>query len=447
MLFRDRTQAGYELGRRLSDLRGQDVVVVGLPRGGVVVAYQVARALGAPLDVIVVRKLGVPVQPELAMGAIAEGDVRVVSDETRAVAGITPADLAMVEARERVELDRRVRRFRGSRPRIPLRGRTVVVVDDGIATGATASAACQAVRAAGAARVILAAPVAPAERIRWLRGDADEVITLAVPEEFFAIGSFYADFTQTSDEEVTGLLRRAVLTAPPPPAETARTAETGGRGHPELDVSIPLDTARLAGTLARPDRAHGLIVFAHGSGSSRHSPRNRYVAEVLGAAGFATLLLDLLVPDEEADRANVFDIGTLARRLVRVTRWLREEPAVARLPIGYFGASTGAAAALWAAGELGSQITAVVSRGGRPDLAGRRLTLVTSPTLLIVGERDELVLDLNRRAQSELRCENHLAVVPEATHLFTEPDALETVAALARDWFLHHLALVGHPGR
>ena len=182
-----------------------------------------------------------------------------------------------------------------------------------------------------------------------------------------------------------------------------------------------------------------MVVFAHGSGSSRHSPRNRQVASVLNGAGLGTLLVDLLTPEEEADRANVFDIGLLAGRLAGVTGWLRAQPAAARAAIGYFGASTGAAAALWAAAEPGAGIAAVVSRGGRPDLAHPRLAAVTAPTLLIAGGRDKVVLDLNRRAQAELRCRNHLAVVPGASHLFEEPGTLDTVAGLARDWFIRHL--------
>jgi putative phosphoribosyl transferase len=181
------------------------------------------------------------------------------------------------------------------------------------------------------------------------------------------------------------------------------------------------------------------VVFAHGSGSGRHSLRNRYVADVLNAAGLATLLFDLLTPEEELHRPNVFDIGLLARRLAGVTGWLRAQPRAAQAVIGYFGASTGAAAALWAAAQPGTDIAAIVSRGGRPDLARPRLAAVTAPTLLIVGGHDEVVLDLNRRAQAELRCENHLAVVPGATHLFQEPGTLAAAAGLARDWFVSHL--------
>jgi putative phosphoribosyl transferase len=181
------------------------------------------------------------------------------------------------------------------------------------------------------------------------------------------------------------------------------------------------------------------VLFAHGSGSSRHSPRNRYVATVLNEAGLGTLLLDLLTPEEEKDRANVFDVGLLARRLTEVTSWLRAQPPASQAAIGYFGASTGAAAALRAAAEPGADVAAVVSRGGRPDLAGPRLSAVTAPTLLIVGELDTTVLGLNRDAQAQLQCENKLAVIPGATHLFEEPGTLTTAAALATDWFATHL--------
>jgi putative phosphoribosyl transferase len=204
------------------------------------------------------------------------------------------------------------------------------------------------------------------------------------------------------------------------------------------DVTIPTGGVVLDGPFTVPATAGGIVVFAHGSGSSRHSPRNRFVAEVLNDAGLATLLFDLLTPAEEADRANVFDIPLLAGRLADATRWVRDEPANADLGIGYFGASTGAAAALWAAaGDPG--VAAVVSRGGRPDLAGPRLAAVTAPTLLIVGERDETVLALNREAQARLGGDSELAVVPGATHLFEEPGTLQTAAEWARDWLVRHL--------
>ena len=442
MTFTDRVDAGRRLATRLQHLRGDEVVVLGLPRGGVPVAYEVARALDAPLDVIVVRKLGVPFQPELGMGAIGEDGTRIINDEVVRLASVSERELAEVEARERAELERRAQRFRAGRPRAALEGRTVVVVDDGIATGSTALVACQIARAHGAARVVLAVPVAPPGWEVRLGAVADELVCLDTPEMFFAIGQFYADFSQTSDEEVIACLERAARPVP----EAAATSRTGG--DPPIrdeEVEVAAGPVRLGGHLTVPEGATGVVLFAHGSGSSRHSPRNHYVAAVLNEAGLATLLFDLLTVEEELDRANVFDISMLARRLVDVSGWLRAESDVAHLPVGYFGASTGAGAALWAAAELDGDIAAVVSRGGRPDLAGPRLAEVAAPTLLIVGGRDEMVLDLNRQAQALLRCENHLVVVPGATHLFEEPGTLRAAAELARDWFTSHLVAPRHP--
>lgn len=207
----------------------------------------------------------------------------------------------------------------------------------------------------------------------------------------------------------------------------------------DKEIRVAVGPASVAGQLTIPPHPKGVIVFAHGSGSSRHSPRNRYVAEILNTAGFATVLFDLLTPEEERNRSNVFDIGLLAHRLIHVTTWLAAQPDTASLPVGYFGASTGAGAALAAAAHPGIKVAAVVSRGGRPDLADGLLRKVEAPTLLIVGGHDEVVLQLNRKAQAAIPAECEVAVVPGATHLFEEPGTLEQVATLARDWFLGHL--------
>ncbi|MGY1782596.1 phosphoribosyltransferase family protein [Geodermatophilus sp. SYSU D01036] len=423
--FADRTDAGRRLAPRLEHLRGRDVVVLGLPRGGVPVAAEVARHLHAPLDVLVVRKLGVPARPELAMGAVGEGGVEVLNDDVLARAGVGPAELAAVERRERAEVGQRAVRFRGDRSPVPLTGRTAVVVDDGIATGATARAACRIARAHGAARVVLAVPACSPSTAERLRREVDELVVLTTPADFVAVGQVYDDFRAVPDDEVVALLRRIALR--------------------DEEVEVAAGTVRLAGRLSVPEHPLGLVVFVHGSGSSRHSPRNRYVAGVLQEAGLATLLFDLLTPAEEAHRANVFDVGLLAGRLAQVLAWLRERPGSRSLPVGLFGASTGAAAALWAAADPHVDVAAVVSRGGRPDLAGPRLGEVRAPTLLVVGSRDTVVLELNARAARRLRCEHHLAVVPGATHLFEEPGTLEAAAHLAREWFVAHLARAAQP--
>jgi putative phosphoribosyl transferase len=207
--FRNRREAGARLAAALDPLRDENPVVVGLPRGGVVVAAEVAEALDAPLDVIVVRKLGVPTQPELGMGAVGEDGVRVLTDTVLRVARVTPEQLAAVEARERAEVDRRAAAFRGGRPRVELADRTVIVVDDGIATGGTARAALEVARAHGARRVVLAVPVAPPDTLRELAPLADEVVCLESPTWFNAVGQWYDDFTQTTDADVVEILNRS----------------------------------------------------------------------------------------------------------------------------------------------------------------------------------------------------------------------------------------------
>jgi predicted phosphoribosyltransferase len=433
MPFLDRADAGRRLAgllaSQLTIAPGAGTVVLGLPRGGIPVAYEIARELGAPLDVILVRKVGLPAQPELAMGAIGEDGVRVVNEDVVQAERISGPQFTAVEEQERAELARRASRYRAGHPRIPLTGRTAIVVDDGIATGSTARAACQVARAHGAARVVLAVPVAPQASIDALASVADEVVCLEAPEPFLAIGQWYQDFAQTGDEVVVELLRGA---------------REGAGPQADRDVVVMAGLVPLPGRLIVPAGARGMVVFAHGSGSGRTSPRNMFVAGTLHVVGLGSLLFDLLTPEEEADRANVFDIGLLASRLAAATAWLRGQPGLAQIPVGYFGASTGAAAALRAAAggdqERGpSGVAAVVSRGGRPDLAGTALGAVRAPVLLLVGGLDDRVLELNEAARAQLPGDSQLVVIPGAGHLFAEPGTLEQVASLARDWFTRYL--------
>ena len=430
--YADRRGAGRELGERLSSLAIENPVVLGLARGGMPVAFEVARALRAPLDVLVVRKIGSPGNPELGIGAIAEGDVRVLNQKLVRELLVSAEELEAAIARARAEVEARVKRYRGDRPPVEVKGRTAIVVDDGLATGGTARAALRAVRAREPRRLTLAVPVGAPDVVRSLRGEADEVVCLLEPERMWAVGLWYEHFEPTADAEIAKLL--AGDADDPPPGSLLSSSE----------VRIPAGGGlELIGDLVVPESPGGLVVFAHGSGSSRHSPRNRLVALALTERRLATLLLDLLTVDEELDRANVFDVALLAERLVAATRWAQHEPAVASLPVGYFGASTGAGAALCAAAELGEAVGAVVSRGGRPDLAAGRLPEVRAPVLLIVGGDDEIVLELNREAQRLIQAPSELAVVPGATHLFEEPGALEEVSRLAGDWFERHLRAAG----
>ncbi|WP_447925545.1 phosphoribosyltransferase family protein [Georgenia muralis] len=446
-IFRDRVEAGRLLGERLAavgGLEGERTVdddltpapalppdavrggrhrpplVVGLPRGGVPVAAEVARALDAPLDVVVVRKLGVPWQPELAMGAIGEEGVRVLNPAV--AARVDPADLDAITRRKQLELDRRVRAWRGVGAGHEVAGRTVVVVDDGIATGATVRAAVAVLLGRGADRIVLAVPVVARDVAAELRGAVDDLVALNEPADLHAVGAWYEDFSPVPDEDVRTLLV----------ASRARRAR-------EREVLVPTEAGPLPATVTLVDDAAGVVLFAHGSGSSRLSPRNRAVAAMLHEVGLSTVLMDLLTEEEGRDRSLVFDIPFLAGRLRTATDWTAGLMALRDLPLGYFGASTGAGAALWAAADHPARLRAVVSRGGRPDLAAPRLGEVEVPTLLVVGGLDTPVLELNRAALEQLRCPGELVVVPGATHLFEEPGTLERAGAAAAAWFRRHL--------
>ena len=423
--FRDRREAGRLLAERLRmEGDGSDTVVLALPRGGVPVAAEIAHALAVPLDVFVVRKLGVPGHEELALGAIASGGVRVLNQGVVDAARMSPEAVERVARRELEEVERREAAYRGGRPPVETAGKRVILVDDGLATGATMRAAVAAVRATGPARIVVAVPIAAASTCEELAREVDEIVCLRTPEPFYAVGLWYEDFSQTTDEEVRALL------------------EQPAAGAVEDEFTIRVEAGALGGRLAVPAGARGVVLFAHGSGSSRHSPRNRRVADALNDAGLGTLLVDLLTAEEDAvdvaTREHRFDIPLLAGRVLTASDWLERDERTAGLPLGYFGASTGAAAALVAAAER-PQVRAVVSRGGRPDLAGEALERVRAPTLLVVGERDPAVLELNREAAGRMRAETSLEIVPGASHLFEEPGTLDRAITLARDWFVRHL--------
>lgn len=428
-MFQDRADAGRQLAARLATYPLPRPLVLGLPRGGLPVALEVAQQLGAELDVLVVRKVGSPGNPEYAIGAVGENGVVVLDHAARRQLHLTSEYVDHLAANELKEVDRRVNAYRGGCLRLGIAGRNVIVVDDGLATGSTAAAAITVVRHFGAAHVTLAVPVGSTEAVERLSAMADEVVCLSTPEPFYAVGQHYRDFGQVSDGEVVAILRAH-------PRARERAVDVA---KVDEDVTITFGGMALPGHLSVPAGASGIVLFAHGSGSSRLSPRNVAVAKVLQGAGLGTLLFDLLSDDEADVRTNVFDIELLADRLVQTTLWLRAREDVGALPLGYFGASTGAAAALVAAAQCPEHVAAVVSRGGRPDLAGGWLEKVQAPTLLVIGGHDYAVIDLNREAQRHLRCTNLLEIVRGATHLFEEPGTLAQAARLAQTWFLTHL--------
>lgn len=446
--FKDRTEAGRKLSLNLNRYAGKkDVIVLGLPRGGVPPAFEVAKNLRAPLDVFLVGKLGFPGQPELALGAVTADGIEVLNPDILEQSGLDLDDVKGISREKRLELERKEALYRQGRPSIRIEGHTVILVDDGIATGASMRTALQALRKLNPKRIIAAIPVASVEGLQTVRMEADEAVCLQSPDPFYSVGQWYGDFRQVTDEEV---VRRFEMSKEWPWNPNEAKIETVGFSDSPVSVRIPAGVGlSLSADLTLPQESCGLVIFAHGSGSSRSSPRNRQVARFLNEAGFATLLLDLLTRDEDdADgysRAYRFDIELLSERLMGAVRWARNAPKLSHLGIGYFGASTGAAAALVAAARFPDPIAAVVSRGGRPDLAGEALPDVKAPTLLIVGAEDEPVLELNRHAMESMRCVKNLVVIPRATHFFGEPGALEEVSNLAREWFEKHLLGVVSP--
>jgi putative phosphoribosyl transferase len=432
MIFENRTDAGRQLSKQLQEMRNhQDVVVLGIPRGGVVVAFEVASAIHAPLDIFLSRKLGVPGHEELAFGAVADGDGRYLDRSVIQSANITPQQIERVTANVRETLAERAVLYRGKLAPLPIAGRIIILVDDGIATGASVYAAISALRQMKPAELVLAVPVAPRSTCAWLKGLVDKLVCLYEPVDFYAVGQFYKNFSQVTDGEVIELLRKA--------SGVSRTQNQAPQEHRSR-------AARFGDMLNVPPNPIGLVIFAHGSGSSRLSPRNIHVAEVLQSKGIATLLFDLLTPEEEVDdrvsAAYRFDIGLLSQRLSEAVVWAWKEPRIRDLPIGLFGASTGAAAALVTAAQLPDLVVSVVSRGGRPDLAGDLLGKVRASVLLLVGSEDEIVLSRNRQAFTKLPCKDKkLQIVPGATHLFEEPGALDEVAHSAAAWFALYLPL------
>jgi putative phosphoribosyl transferase len=442
--YRDRAHAGAILAGELEPYREPDLLVLALPRGGVPVAAVVASTLGAELDVMVVRKLGVPGHSELAMGAIASGDVCVMNPELVKYFRIPQQRIMREVAEQGAELGRQEAEFRGTRAPARVAGRTVILVDDGIATGATMRAALVAVRARHPRKVVVASPVASAAALEEIGRDADELVCPTVRADFSAVGDFYGDFAPVTTATAQKLLELACQSTAPArhselPASTRRT------GVLTAELEIPVAGAALRATLSLPRGARGIVVFAHGTGSSRFSPRNRFVARVLESRKIGTLLLDLLTVPEEAEELAGrlrLDLAALTDRLVGVVDWTSTDARIGGLPLALFGSSTGAAAAVAAAAERPGAGRAVISRGGRPDLAGESLRFLRAPTLLIVGDRDAPVLALNRAAALELRTYYRMEVVPGATHLFEEAGKLEAVAQLSAEFLEHHLTSV-----
>lgn len=425
MNFKDRNEAGELLAERLfEEWKESNPVIEALTRGGVPVAYPISKKLNSDLDILVVGKIGAPSNPEFALGAVTEDQKIWINREALSMLSVDQTELDQLIQSTIKQIKNKTKTFRNGRPPIDIQNRPVILVDDGLATGSTLLAAVSSLKSRGASMIVVAVPVASQGGMKLVKAKADQVVSLYEPQHFFAVGEWYQDFSQVSDEEVVQILERS--------------RQLPKHWVINRSVKIQTEDVELEGELSIPNQPKAWILFAHGSGSSRLSPRNLKVSKKLNEAGFATLLFDLLNLDESQDREKVFDIELLSYRLFLATKWLKTLPEWKSLPIGYFGASTGAAAALQAAALFEPDIYSIVSRGGRPDLVLLQLDKVTCPVLLIVGGEDFPVIEMNRKAYEKLS-HAKLEIVPLASHLFEEPGALEKVIELSIRWFNHSL--------
>jgi putative phosphoribosyl transferase len=448
--FRDRAHAGELLARHLAKHAADPkLVVIGLARGGVPVARKVADALGAQPEVMVARKVGVPGIEEVALGAIAEGSDHIVSDDVAWFLGVPPRIVERLAARERTELERRVRLFRSGRPLPDMRKRTVVLVDDGLASGATLLAAARALRRSYPGKLVAAVPVAAKANLKRVRAEVDELVVAGVPARFETVSTWYEDFSPVTDDEVLSLLEQPTRRVSESVREiSARIDDVRGALDAGLDrewtVDVPVDGGVVSVDLGVPGpngdavAVRGLALLAHGGGSSRNSYRNRYIAGRLRLAGYATMRVDLLTRDEQltddTDQSLRFDVNAIASRLTAVFDWATRErvPGVIRTVL--IGASTGAAAALMTAARRPGLISGVVARAGRVDLAEQSLAHVRAPVLMVVGTADPDTLWKNADAARQLRTRASLVRVRGAGHSFLEPGALGTATEEIVKW-------------
>jgi putative phosphoribosyl transferase len=454
--FRDRAAAGRALARSLGAYRGQPgVVVLGLARGGVPVARQVADALRAPIGVVVARKVGVPGIEEVALGAVAEGNHRVIADTVAWYLGVPSRIVDRLAARERAELERSVATYRLALPSFALRGRTVIVVDDGLATGATMRAAIRSVRDRGPARVIAAVPVASRPAAEDVHRDVDELVVIVMPPRFHTVSASYENYSPVSDDDVLSLIGQPTrrvssevvgvghgLGAALPRTDKAARETERTIGIPAFDATVvgELGVPRVVRTLRRwerPEGVRGLVILSSAGGGSRNSYIERYLGGRLRLSGYATLRVDLLTREEQfADAAGGslrLDVQRTAARLAGVCEWAEREGVAGAHRTILAAAGAGAAAAFATAGRRRGRIFAVVARGGRVDLAAADLRSVLAPVLLIAGADDPDALRRNSDAVGRLP---HAALIriARAGPTFEEPGALGAVAEHAVAW-------------
>lgn len=419
--FTDRTEAGRRLAERVRPLAVDDPVVLSLPRGGVPVGAELANELGLDFDVLMVRKIGLPDRPESGVGAVAE-DGHVFYDD-RALARMHVPRQALERTVEdgRAELTRRTTAYRGGRALPSVAGRDCVVVDDGVDTGGTARAALRMLRAQAPSRLVLAVPVASPEAVEVLGPEVDDLVVLCVPDNFRAVGDWYREFGQLSDDRVTALLNEY-------------TRARGGQGSVR-GVRVRVGQVYLDGELTVPTPLRGAVVMALGEDSA--DPRWKAVAAFLRRAGYATLSLDLLTDQERAEgRAEA---GTLGERLSDAVTWLRHSTDTAEGPLGMLGSGTVAPVALLTAAERGGDVGAVVVHGGRIDRAEDSLGGVRAPVLVLLESRDSFVREIGEWVRGRLGGPSDLTVLAGTDELLRGAWDWRSTATEAVAWFERHL--------
>jgi len=441
-MLRNREDGGKLLAQVLGPLRVEEPIVLGLARGGVPVAVEVARALDAPLHVLTVQKLGAPGCPEYTIGAVVEDGAVYLRRGALHEVGMTEAEGAELAERASVGLLHRVRLYRGEQALPSLAGRSVILIDDGVATGSTGCAAARAVRRGGAARVLLAAPVAAMTAEPELGRELDALVAVERPRPFVALPIWYQEFDPVSDKEVVQCIR------PGEEHPLTQGEHLPGRARePSASLAANVLAIRSEGApplvlesdLVLPAGATGIVVFS--TGSTRESPRYRLISRALHHAGVATLRCDLLSPTERHDGLTQLPANSkdLTERITTVIRWIATYPATRGLHRGLYVAGAGTEAVLEAVAADPDLVEAIVVRAGQLDTVSTlTLASVRAPLLLVVGSRDETVLSANRAALAHFETAD-LAVVPGATDLFGEPGALEAVGRLATDWFTRWL--------
>lgn len=431
-LFNDRAEAGRALAAKLESVfrrrEREKLVVLAVPRGGVPIAFEIARAFGASFDVLLVERLVPPGGQDYTLGAVSETGVSYVNFARFDELSLAEGELAHIKSQAAREIKRKTLEYRGERLPLPIAGRTVVVVDEMARSGATAIAAARALRKRGAARVLFAAVATTPESTRAISSEVDQLVSLHTIEGLESTERLFVSTVEPTDVDVRAYLEEARHFAIPvgrrirasAPAEHEEVRLEGSQIQALADIVMPVEP-------------EGLVIFAHGMRSNRLSPRNLHVARVLHGVRVGTIIFDLFSELELLGQLGTPDLQELTRRVIEVAKWARERY---RLPIAFFGAGTGAAAALLAAAALGREVEAVVTRGARPELGASELVGMTAPALLVVGGEDSATIEINRRVEAALSSEVDLEIIPGAGHLFEEAGALEAVAHLAADWYL-----------